>query len=82
MVGWTRRNRESRERHERWLKWYHSLSAEARAAYDLRMEERWRRTRWEIAGLLVLVFLIFAALIKFSPDPSPNRPRSGHHVAP
>jgi hypothetical protein len=55
MVGWSGRNRASRERHERWLKWYWSLTDEKRAEVDRRHREEWERTKMWLAFAIVAV---------------------------
>lgn len=62
MVGWSSRNRRDAERHERYLKWYWSLTDEKRAEVDRRHEEEWRKSKARIMAFTAAAALGLAAM--------------------
>lgn len=86
MVGWTRRNRESRERHERWLKWYRALPEDARRAYDERQRAQWEKDKRVLLAAAVVFLIGLAALVALAPavdgEPRGDGGRRHHHLPP
>lgn len=60
MVGWTRRNRQARERHERWLKWFNALSPEKQQEVLRRHAEHDKKL---MLGLAIALLLFVVASI-------------------
>ena len=58
MVGWSRRNRESRERARRYQAWFDAQPPEEQERIRREREERWERDKWKVYVMLILGFFV------------------------